>query len=344
MYKKTVYNIILIVSVCLTNLLGCTSSLQMSKIPATAEPSEEVSKLEADIKNAIARNVDILAADDFQESQSYLAKTRRAIGDNEPQKRVINFLRTSRAYLERAYVLAQNRQGNAEDLLSSRQMTLMAGAANHSQLQGDLKDLDSEVGSIANSLSETSIEKLDDFQQRYVEIEKRAVVLNRLAKELAMVNGAKKDDTIAKIRIRARSVLEQARKQFLKSEAEAYQQGENLVIRLKKINFATGRSDLPEESLHLLSKVSEVAKSIKATHIIVEGHTDAVGWASENQQISEMRAKTVAKFFKTNGLGGVDIKAEGHGFRRPISTNKSSQGESQNSRVDVIITPEAINQ
>jgi outer membrane protein OmpA-like peptidoglycan-associated protein len=146
----------------------------------------------------------------------------------------------------------------------------------------------------------------------------------------------------ANSKVRIQRVLEQARKQFSKSEAEAYQQGENLVVRLKQINFATGRSDLPAEALPLLAKVSEVAKSMKASQITVEGHTDSVGGPTENQQISEKRANAVATYFKTNGLENIDIKAEGYGFKKPISTNKSSTGRAQNRRVDVIITPETM--
>lgn len=431
---------------CITLFLSCSSGVKLADIPATADPREEVSKLEIDMRAAVTRNVDVLASDDFQQSQNYLTKTKRAISDDKSQSKVLNFLRTSRGYLEQAAALAQTREGKAEGLFAARQMTLNAGAATYSQLQDDLKDLDKDVSGNAESLSTTSAEKLAEFQQRYVDLEKRAVILNQLGKAQAMVNGAKKDEaedkapvsfkkaelslktaesmistnvrnptgyaasvskaskdavqllnvmkmiqqngqnlkesvaikmvtqnkTIsglssdldmaatkgqvdqsmiqlqeqqlnsANSKVRIQRVLEQARKQFSKSEAEAYQQGENLVVRLKQINFATGRSDLPADSLPLLAKVSEVAKSIKASQIIVEGHTDSVGGPNENQQISEKRANAVATYFKTNGLESIDIRAEGYGFKKPISTNKSSGGRAQNRRVDVIITPQVM--
>ncbi len=446
MIKKNWYSVIFVFSVCFTMLLGCASGVKMADIPATADPREEISKLETDIQSAVTKNVDVLAAEDFQQSQTYLTKAKRSIEDEKSQSKVLDSLRTSRGYLQKAMTLSQTREGKAEGLFAARQMTLNAGAATHSQLQEDLKDLDADVAGKADSLADTTADKLADFQQRYVDLEKRAVVLNQLGKAQAMVNGAKKEDgedkapisfkkaelslktaesmistnvrnpsgyevSVAKAnkdavqllnvmsviqqngknlkesvaikmvaqnktitglssdldmaatkgqadqsmiqaqgqqlssansKVRIQRVLEQARKQFSANEAEAYQQGENLVVRLKQINFATGRSDLPAEALPLLAKVSEVAKSMKASQITVEGHTDSVGGPTENQQISEKRANAVATYFKTNGLDSVDIKSEGYGFKKPISTNKSATGRAQNRRVDVIITPETV--
>ena len=106
------------------------------------------------------------------------------------------------------------------------------------------------------------------------------------------------------------------------------------------MNFASGRADLPAASLPLLGKVAEVAKSLKASEIKVEGHTDSVGNADLNKSLSEQRAGAVASYLKTNGFQATDVQAQGYGFEKPIATNKSKEGRAQNRRVDVIITPE----
>lgn len=134
--------------------------------------------------------------------------------------------------------------------------------------------------------------------------------------------------------------LEESRSKFSADEAEAYQQGENLVIRLKQVNFASGRSDLPSQSLPVLAKVSDVAKSLNATEIKVEGHTDSVGSSTINKKLSESRAEAVATYLKSNGFSDINVEAEGLGFEKPIATNKSKAGRAQNRRVDIIITPE----
>jgi OmpA-OmpF porin, OOP family len=140
-------------------------------------------------------------------------------------------------------------------------------------------------------------------------------------------------------KVEIQKVIEKARGQFSSDEAEAYQQGGNLLIRLKQVNFASGRSDLPAGSLPVLAKVSEIAKLLNASGIKVEGHTDSIGNEITNKTISEKRASAVATYFKANGFKDIDVQSEGYGFEKPIATNKSKAGRAQNRRVDILITP-----
>ncbi len=135
--------------------------------------------------------------------------------------------------------------------------------------------------------------------------------------------------------------IEKSRSQFSPSEAEAYQQGDKLLIRLKSMHFANGKAELPEDSMALLAKVADVAKSLDAKAVVVEGHTDSVGSVDINKKLSEDRAHSVATYFKSNGLDQASIDAEGYGFEKPIASNKTKTGRAQNRRVDVIITPKS---
>lgn len=148
----------------------------------------------------------------------------------------------------------------------------------------------------------------------------------------------------ANYKVQIQRALEKARSQFSKSEADAYQQGENLVIRLKQINFASGKSDLPASAIPSLAKVLDVAKTLNTSHITVEGHTDSVGGEVENRTISESRASSVATYFKSNGLSDVEIQSEGYGYSKPLTTNKTKEGRAQNRRVDIILSPNTLTQ
>lgn len=139
--------------------------------------------------------------------------------------------------------------------------------------------------------------------------------------------------------VEVQEAIETARNQFSATEAEVYQQGGNLVIRIKQMDFASGDADIPGNSLPLLAKVSEVAKSLNASQIEVEGHTDSTGSAAKNKEISKERATAVATYFRTNGFENTNITSKGYGFEKPIATNKSKAGRAQNRRVDVVITP-----
>jgi OmpA-OmpF porin, OOP family len=151
-------------------------------------------------------------------------------------------------------------------------------------------------------------------------------------KELATANAAISID----------QALERGRKQFTKDEAEVFRQGSKLLIRLKAIQFATGKSDLPSSSLELLAKVRNVASALNPSAVEVQGHTDSVGNQGANQTLSQNRAEAVATYLGSNGLATEKVAAVGYGFSKPLSTNKTKHGRAQNRRVDVLITPTSI--
>jgi len=140
----------------------------------------------------------------------------------------------------------------------------------------------------------------------------------------------------------ADKAVKDAAKQFDKSEADVYRQDENLVIRLKKVNFASGRSDLPAHSLPILEKVKAVMAGLHPDAVKVEGHTDSVGSAKVNQRLSEQRADAVAKFLENDpSLEQTKIETAGYGYSKPITSNKGKADRAVNRRVDVVITPGA---
>jgi outer membrane protein OmpA-like peptidoglycan-associated protein len=133
--------------------------------------------------------------------------------------------------------------------------------------------------------------------------------------------------------------MEDARRKFTSEEAEVYRQGDKLLIRLKAMEFPSGRSDLPEKSLPLLSKVKAITDELNPSRITVEGHTDSTGQAKSNLTLSQDRADSVATYLETTGVDSDKIEAVGRGDKKPIAPNKARQGRAQNRRVDIIITP-----
>lgn len=133
-------------------------------------------------------------------------------------------------------------------------------------------------------------------------------------------------------------IVSDAAAKFSDSEAEVYRQDGLLIIRLKSMNFASGRSDLPADSMAVLTKVKEVIKTVGPGLVTVQGHTDAVGEAATNQKLSQNRAQAVAKFFSVDGnLENSTFDSIGYGYTKPLASNKTKEGRAQNRRVDVVI-------
>lgn len=136
-----------------------------------------------------------------------------------------------------------------------------------------------------------------------------------------------------------------AQQNFSKDEAEVYRQGDKLLIRLKKMQFTSGKSQLPADSLSVLGKVKDVIETMGAEKILVEGHTDTVGSKAANMKLSETRAKAIGEYLvSVNAVSQEQVETKGFGFDKPITTNKTAAGRAQNRRVDVIITPPGAHQ
>lgn len=137
--------------------------------------------------------------------------------------------------------------------------------------------------------------------------------------------------------------LQNAQKQFEPSDAVVYQQGNNLVIRLKSVNFTSGKSDLPSHAMSILGKTKQVIKDLNPQKIIVEGHTDSIGSHEINLRVSQERADTVAKYLSAdNSINRDNIETKGLADAQPLSSNKTKVGRAENRRVDIVITPNPI--
>ncbi len=131
-----------------------------------------------------------------------------------------------------------------------------------------------------------------------------------------------------------------ARKLFNPAEAEVYKDGDNLIIRLKGLNFAKGQGALPAESAALLKKLGTAVSQFGSPRVRVEGHTDSTGSVETNSKLSQERAGIVKDYLVSQRIVRADdVVAQGRGEEGPLATNETAAGRAQNRRVDVIVQP-----
>jgi outer membrane protein OmpA-like peptidoglycan-associated protein len=138
-------------------------------------------------------------------------------------------------------------------------------------------------------------------------------------------------------RIRFQIAMDAAVKQFSEDEASVYQQGSKLIFRLKRINFRSGTSTIPAASKPLLAKIDTIIQALGAELVVVQGHTDSIGAADLNKQLSTKRAVAVSNYLASLA-GGYKIGYIGFGESRPIVTNETKEGRAINRRVDLVVT------
>lgn len=141
----------------------------------------------------------------------------------------------------------------------------------------------------------------------------------------------------ASTQVRFQQAMDEARKEISPDDALVYQQGNQLVFRLKRMNFPSGAAVIPEYSKLLLAKVEAIIKKLDAETVTVQGHTDSVGSDKVNQRLSTERAKAVASYLHSIG-GGYKIQFIGYGESYPIASNETSAGRATNRRVDLVVS------
>lgn len=111
------------------------------------------------------------------------------------------------------------------------------------------------------------------------------------------------------------------------------------VILPESVTFRTGSSVVDPAFRPALRAVSESLRRHPASSVRVVGHTDNVGTAAYNNQLSQDRAMAVARELIANGTAASRISVAGRGFYEPIATNSTAAGRAENRRVEILITP-----
>jgi outer membrane protein OmpA-like peptidoglycan-associated protein len=118
--------------------------------------------------------------------------------------------------------------------------------------------------------------------------------------------------------------------------------GDRLIVTLPQdILFATDsttvRADLRRDLQALAGNLQAYPKS----SVSIIGHTDNVGDASYNRDLSNRRAYSVESVLVDSGISNSRIQAYGRGEQDPLASNLTSEGRAQNRRVDVVIVSNA---
>jgi len=104
-----------------------------------------------------------------------------------------------------------------------------------------------------------------------------------------------------------------------------------------RLTFETGKSTLSNDKMNYGLRLVKNMLSRRPNAIIqVIGHTDNVGAADANRQISRDRAAAVRDFLVAGGVKKQKILFTGKGETEPIADNNTADGRGKNRRVDII--------
>lgn len=108
-------------------------------------------------------------------------------------------------------------------------------------------------------------------------------------------------------------------------------------IILKNVLFETASFDLLAESFFELDQLADLLSTNEDISIEIRGHTDDVGELTDNQVLSENRAKAVRDYLVDKGISQERMSFIGFGESEPIASNESKEGRKINRRTEFII-------
>lgn len=114
--------------------------------------------------------------------------------------------------------------------------------------------------------------------------------------------------------------------------------GEGILITFDSgILFEFDSYALKPETRANLQELAPTLIKYDDTNVLVLGHTDSVGDAAYNMNLSEKRAGSVNNFLVSQGVAGSRLSNEGYGESDPVATNETDEGRQLNRRVEVVI-------
>jgi outer membrane protein OmpA-like peptidoglycan-associated protein len=103
------------------------------------------------------------------------------------------------------------------------------------------------------------------------------------------------------------------------------------------VYFESSRSDVKPGARDRLARIGQALAGASDRKLLVEGHTDSTGPAEFNMKLSDLRAESVKAVLVENGVSPDRIETHGYASTKPVASNGTPAGRSQNRRVEVVV-------
>jgi outer membrane protein OmpA-like peptidoglycan-associated protein len=116
----------------------------------------------------------------------------------------------------------------------------------------------------------------------------------------------------------------------------------NEVVRITMTSqtaFDTNSTQIKPAFFSTLDKLADVVVRYNKTTLTVVGHTDNVGTARYNQDLSQRRALSVAQYFESRRVNALRLATAGKGESEPVASNAAEAGRQLNRRVEIYVEP-----
>ncbi len=110
-------------------------------------------------------------------------------------------------------------------------------------------------------------------------------------------------------------------------------------VAMQGVGFETGSSQLTPDSLKVLDRAVLALRGQSGMRVLIAGHTDSIGSATYNKNLSLARAKSVKQYLTSQGIAPSRLDVAGFGEEQPIESNDTEAGRRKNRRVEFQLNP-----
>lgn len=318
----------------------------------TAIKAQYLSQTRALLAQARQLNVPRYAPITLERARSLLEQAERALDENRydtdlPRNLAQQANREARHAIDLAEQITAIRGGNLseEELILAYEESLARIAASAdlvARFDVGVDPIATELVAFIEALRERSRQSeldLESMRTRVADLEEEIRDLDE------RLGGVSRERVVLvqqlEAEARVREQFDTIFAMFTRDEARVIREGDDIVIRLLALNFASGAARVQAEFRGLLEKIAQAAAVFPRSQIVVEGHTDSYGGAVSNLNLSRDRAEAVSTYLSSElGVPPFRISAVGFGETQPIANNETAQGRARNRRIDVRIEPQ----
>ena len=105
-------------------------------------------------------------------------------------------------------------------------------------------------------------------------------------------------------------------------------------FKLGRVNFATDKSDIKQESLPVLDELVKIMNDNPEIKVAISGHTDNVGNHAKNLKLSQDRVNACMEYAISKGIAKKRLTGRGYGQTVPLVPNNSATNKAINRRVE----------
>lgn len=110
--------------------------------------------------------------------------------------------------------------------------------------------------------------------------------------------------------------------------------GQAQTVVLRGVSFEFNAARLTANARDILQRAGDALQGQPDLKVELAGHTDNVGAAAYNQQLSQERADAVRDYLLDQGVRPGQVTATGYGETQPLMSNDTEQGRERNRRVE----------